>query len=393
MLLPIQCCASLGEFIVAITRARYQVKILASFHPSLIDRARTSSRGVHLLRAYMEFAEQGPIALAADTTVTGGEAESPFEEAVASALRARGLRVVHQVGVGGFRIDLGIQDEQHDVFLLGVECDGATYHSSRTARDRDRLRQEVLENLGWRIHRIWSTDWIKNPGREVEKVLAALEEARSRPSVPPPPLPRPVPAEPVQPDMPPTVMPPPLVDWKLGLAVPYREAVLPDGEPDELQMAGIEALVGHVTAVVETESPVHAERVMRLVAKAHGRERLGKLIREVLERAVAIAVVRGQVRSLGEILWARTMTDPIFRTVEPVRAIGEVAPEELAAGVVAYLEKQFSMPREDLMAAIAREMGFGRMGAALQTAIGASLELLEATGRVTVNGNLVSLRR
>ena len=277
--------------------------------------------------------------------------------------------------------------------MLGVECDGATYHSSRTARDRDRLRQEVLENLGWKIHRIWSTDWIKNPGREVEKVLAALEEARSRPSVPPPPLPRPVPAEPVQPDMPPTVMPPPLVDWKLGLAVPYREAVLPDGEPDELQMAGIEALVGHVTAVVETESPVHAERVMRLVAKAHGRERLGKLIRDVLEHAMAIAVERGQVRSQGDFLWARTMTDPIFRTVEPVRAIGEVAPEELAAGVVAYLEKQFSMPREDLMAAIAREMGFGRMGAALQTAIGASLELLEATGRVTVNGNLVSLKR
>ncbi|HEY9857834.1 MAG TPA: AAA domain-containing protein, partial [Stenomitos sp.] len=163
---------------VAVTRAREHVKLLASFHPTEIDRGRTKAKGVHLLRSYMEFADQGPIALLGELTEEGGEPESPFETSVADALMAHGLRVVSQVGVGGFRIDLGVKDEERDLYLLGVECDGATYHSSKTARDRDRLRQEVLENLGWRIHRIWSTDWLKDPEREVNKVLAALKEAR-----------------------------------------------------------------------------------------------------------------------------------------------------------------------------------------------------------------------
>ncbi len=117
--------------------------------------------------------------LLGETTAEHGEPESPFEEAVATTLTARGLRLVSQVGVGGYRIDFGVREDGSDRYILGIECDGATYHSSRTARDRDRLRQQVLENLGWRIHRIWSTDWIKDPQRETDKVLAAIESARN----------------------------------------------------------------------------------------------------------------------------------------------------------------------------------------------------------------------
>jgi very-short-patch-repair endonuclease/ribosomal protein L17 len=161
---------------VAITRARDRIKILASFRPYEIDRSRTQSKGVHLLRSYLEFAEQGPKALLADLSSEGGEPESPFEEAVVDALQSHGLRIVSQVGVGAFRIDMAVKDEVSDHYILGIECDGATYHSSKTARDRDRLRQEVLERLGWTIHRIWSTDWIKDPVTETKRVLAAVEQ-------------------------------------------------------------------------------------------------------------------------------------------------------------------------------------------------------------------------
>src|SRR5882672_7500258 len=89
------------------------------------------------------------------------------------------MSVHRQVGCGGFRIDLALVDPRHPGrYALGVECDGATYHSSATARDRDRLRQEVLESLGWTICRIWSTDWVRDPSVQVDRVLRAYEAAR-----------------------------------------------------------------------------------------------------------------------------------------------------------------------------------------------------------------------
>lgn len=112
---------------------------------------------------YLAFADRGPIALESVVTREGGDPESPFEEAVAIALTRAGLAIIPQVGVGGYRIDIGVRDPDTGRYVLGVECDGATYHSSKTARDRDRLRQQVLENLGWTIHRIWSRDWTPTP--------------------------------------------------------------------------------------------------------------------------------------------------------------------------------------------------------------------------------------
>jgi very-short-patch-repair endonuclease len=104
--------------------------------------------------------------------------DSDFEIAVMDALRVAGFDVVPQVGVAGYFIDLAVRHpEKPGEFVLGVECDGATYHSSKSARDRDRLRQEVLENQKWRIHRIWSLDWYRNAKRETERVVKAVGEA------------------------------------------------------------------------------------------------------------------------------------------------------------------------------------------------------------------------
>jgi very-short-patch-repair endonuclease len=112
---------------------------------------------------------------------TGRGHDSPFEEAVEQALRARGYEVRRQVGCSTFRIDLAIvHPHQPGRYLLGIECDGATYHRARTARDRDRLREQMLNGLGWTICRIWSTDWIANPARQLERIDAACAEALRR---------------------------------------------------------------------------------------------------------------------------------------------------------------------------------------------------------------------
>ena len=110
---------------------------------------------------------------------TSGDIESPFEEAVFNSLKERGYQLDLQVGVGAYRIDMAIKDpEDPSKYLLAIECDGAAYHSSYSARSRDRLRQEVLEGLGWKVYRIWSTDWFRDPKGELdllEKEIKALK--------------------------------------------------------------------------------------------------------------------------------------------------------------------------------------------------------------------------
>ena len=145
---------------VAVTRARQEMMVFSSFDPSFIDLNRTSARAVADLKHFIEFAQRGPEALSQAVRGSVGGYDSPFEEAVANGLRRKGWHVVPQIGVSRFRIDLGIvhPDKPGD-YLVGVECDGATYHSAATARDRDKVRSAILQGLGWKLLRLWSTEW------------------------------------------------------------------------------------------------------------------------------------------------------------------------------------------------------------------------------------------
>jgi len=162
---------------VAVTRARYSLKLVASIEPEDIDLTHSNSLGATLLRNYLEVARDGVKAVYKDEKLTSdAEFDSPFEQSVYQELTRQNIQLKPQVGVSNYRIDLGVVDpEQPGRFLLGIECDGASYHSAFTARDRDRLRQQVLEGLGWKIHRIWSRDWIQNRDAEIQKVLAAID--------------------------------------------------------------------------------------------------------------------------------------------------------------------------------------------------------------------------
>lgn len=161
---------------VAITRARHELRVFSSLRPDQIDLSRTQSSGVRDLKHFLEFAERGSRALAEAVLGSIGEYESPFEEAIANALKRKGWEVHPQIGVSSFRIDLGIVDpDSPGRYLAGVECDGATYHRSATAKDRDKLREHVLKGLGWNIVRIWSTDWWQDSEGALKKVHTQLE--------------------------------------------------------------------------------------------------------------------------------------------------------------------------------------------------------------------------
>lgn len=161
---------------VAITRAKINIKLVSSILPSDIDLSRTESEGVKMLRSYIEFAMNGEVSLAsAHKTAKPDE----FADAIADFITSHGYKVRQHVGCSGYKIDIAIQHPSDTIeqYVAGIECDGLSYASARTARDRDRLRGTVLKNMGWNMYRVWSTEWYKNPEVEGKKLLDFIAQA------------------------------------------------------------------------------------------------------------------------------------------------------------------------------------------------------------------------
>ncbi|HZW13217.1 MAG TPA: DUF4011 domain-containing protein [Noviherbaspirillum sp.] len=166
---------------VLFTRARKSVAVYSSMQPEDIVVDSGTPIGTHALRNYLDYARKG---ILAHEVETGAPPDSDFEIAVIDTLRTKGFDVTPQLGVAGFRIDIAVKHPDYPSgYLAAIECDGASYHSGVSVRDRDRIRQEILESLGWRgrIWRIWSTDWFRSPHVEAEKMFSFLVGLRKQP--------------------------------------------------------------------------------------------------------------------------------------------------------------------------------------------------------------------
>jgi very-short-patch-repair endonuclease len=177
---PINSAAGHRRLNVLFTRAKEKVIVFSSMDSTDIIPTDTSNRGVGILKSYIEYSRVGRLE---SGVITTRQPDSDFEVVVADRLRQNGFEAVPQVGVAGYFIDVGVRDPSNpDSFILGIECDGATYHSAKSTRDRDRLREEVLKGLKWNIHRIWSTDWFNDPDGQMKKLLSHLDSLCHKPS-------------------------------------------------------------------------------------------------------------------------------------------------------------------------------------------------------------------
>ncbi|WP_439628755.1 DUF4011 domain-containing protein [Gemmata sp.] len=256
---------------VAVTRARWAMVVVSSLTANDIDLSRTAAEGAKLLKSFLDYAERGPVALGEMVTEANQRAaDSPFEREVGEELARRGLTVHRQVGCGGYRIDLAIADPgQGGRYLLGVECDGATYHSAATARDRDRLRHAVLEGLGWRLVRVWSSDWVRDREKQVRRVLAALEAAKQ-----PHPERRDEPA------------PAPVV---------VNQRTPPAPEFDNIEAVPEPAVTDAIGRSLRDFGSMPAEDLIAAVSKRLGFKRTGPKIRERVAEALNAQTAAGQL--------------------------------------------------------------------------------------------------
>jgi very-short-patch-repair endonuclease len=385
---------------VAVTRARYRVKLVASIQPEDIDLSRTNSRGVRLLRSYMSIARDGVRALYADISVDpDAEFESPFEASVYEALSARGIQLQKQVGVSNYRIDLAVVDpHQPGRYLLGIECDGAMYHAAATARDRDRLRQQVLEDLGWRIHRIWSRDWIENKEREIEKVLKAVEAARNgKFENPNKPMPKnsptnnsPTTNNPRNFSFEATIRPTIAAKPSLPPGVkPYEEARIRVRKygTEGFYQAYSSTVLSVVESIVNAEGPIEFGLLRRRVADTWRIPRMGSRIKSKIDGAIYQAHNRRLLKLIGGFAWPaneKSVGVRVPQNGKGSRSIEEIAPEELTEGIYLCVKSGLSIKREDLIKETARLFG-------LRATSKVTEEIEKCLTKLLKNGRLVWL--
>ncbi|MFM1873303.1 MAG: hypothetical protein RL398_2725, partial [Planctomycetota bacterium] len=396
---------------VAVTRARHELVVYASMGAEHVAN-RSQSLGARHLRAFLDYAVRGAVALDAHAAPTGGGVESPLEAAVRDELIRRGHEVHTQVGCGGYRIDLAIVDPRAPGrYLLGIECDGATYHSAATARDRDRLRSAVLRGLGWRLCRVWSTDFWQDAATELDRVEAAIAEALADPleEVRPQPfagavatavepaaaIPAKQPAE--QPaDLATEVAAEHPAEPSVADATgprPYVAAVLDRaGDAEAFARPGSDRKVAAaIAAVVAVEAPITFDRLARTVADAFGVGRVTERVRERIRRVLPMANCDG-----GEVVWA----DPAevaefvgFRTpgADPatVRSVEEVPGIEVENAMRWLLRQHGAMAADDLARETARQFGISRLGAVVREHMDAALAVLVESGAAQRDGDVV----
>lgn len=375
---------------VAVSRARHEMHVFSTLRAEHLDAARTRAEGVRALRAFLEYAEKGISAIdlaSAESAVSG----TGLETEIAKALKNQGYQVHVRVGASGFRVDLAVlHPENPNAYLLGILCDGNNYKAGKTARDREILLSQILHQLGWRILRVWSLDWLDNPDRELQRIVKAIEETRADKTADPGPLVRkseqaearnePEFAEArfetaVRLNPPAAEQPEKHLRW----AVPYRPVRLPEVSwPSDSFMwpEYRRAIEAQIRQVVEGEGPISKGLLLRKVLQAWGIARTGTRIASYFDRILRSMRLQRSVWDGNEFYWPDGI-DPekyeVYRVPQGEqdrRGAEDLPPEEISNAIKEILFMQGSIPKEDLVRETIRLLGYSRTGSALEKAVG-----------------------
>ncbi|MFE6864500.1 DUF3320 domain-containing protein [Nocardia sp. NPDC057668] len=385
---PINTAGGWRRLNVAVTRARRRMEVVASFHGAeLPDSANVS---VQHLKRYLMFAETGPALFDRADTHSDQDDGGPFEKDVIDVLRGWGYSVQPRVGVAAYRVDLAVRHPRASgVFALGIECDGRMYHSSRAARDRDRLRQNILRDLGWRLHRIWGTDWHSNRGEALTRLRSAVEAAcaidpnrRSeiRPPAPesraaPPTLesaPATVEYVPVQAGPPEWVIPYPAVDTALLADLRHRRA-------KELRILGVALqepaaapLVAEIAMrVVTEEGPVEEAVIIARLRTSWGVQRASRVVQDAIHNVLDSMVRERRIIRLATSynLPGRTVTVVREPAGDYARRVGEVPPLERWLALRHIIADVPGAYTEEVLREVAAVFGWTRLGADIRSTL------------------------
>ena len=386
---------------VAVTRARKQMRVFSTLTHDQIDLHRTKSVGASHLKEFLQYVAQRHAAAVHPPPVkfAGG-----FEREIYETVVRLGFEAHTQVGCGHYRVDVAVVDPSDPGrYLLGIECDGQPYAKAPTARDRDRLRHEVLEGLGWRLHRIWSTDWWFDQEREIRRLREVLAVAKVAPTG--------------AYTTPPEAMPSPVVASIAEVPIAYRAEPSPVPEPEgkvflrahlqPVATLSTEDFFGYsanplqldqIRQVAAVEAPLHLDDLARHLLTAWGWARLTERSRQRVESLVQALVRKGELQLRGVFIWLPSQSPDAF-TGHRQAAVGDeprdashIPPEEVAEAMRMVLQQNISLDREDLLRETAHQFGFKRVSAKTTDALVPGIEVLRQRGICEVDGTRVHVR-
>src|ERR1043165_606999 len=378
---------------VLTTRARNCMRVFSSIRGDDINPAPASSPGPRLLREFLQYAERGHLESVIATRKA--DADSLLEQDVLNELTRRGVTLVPQVGVAGYRIDFGVLDENTPGrFICGIECDGVTYHASESARDRDRLRQQVLEARGWTILRVWSTDWFKDRQGQIQRLLSLIEESRKR-------VREEAAAETEAREH--RAREAVAIIESASVVEPYQRPVAStyqftptDGAhaPADFSAIPLGEIAKTVVLVIETESPIHRIDLLTRVAGIWGFKagpRIQQRVLSICESLEQDTVIERR----DEFYWSISAAGQCqFRSRTGTRIPGDrIASEEYQQAIVSILSKGHTFARHQLINEVRSVFGFSRTGPVLDEAINSAIDALLSENKIGEGSTGIGLRR
>jgi very-short-patch-repair endonuclease len=381
------------------------MRVFSSIKGSDINPAAAASNGARLLKDFLTYAEHKnldshPISALSDTDPT-------FEREVLQELERRGIKIVPQIGVCEYRIDLGVLDDgSPGKFICGIECDGVAYHDSQTARDRDRLRQQVLEGRGWEIHRVWSTDWFKDRAGQIDRLLGLIEQSRKNAQ-------KEFQEEKTR------------IDLEKARAEQDLQNILVDISDSELtglfnnlenkvyvrpvavpyQFANDDPVFSHqyllnapmtnvaraLLAVVDVEAPLHIKDLTARVAAMWGQKSGSNISYRIREVAVALHEHK-RLEMRGDFIWKPGGEFTIRSRRETNITTERIAPEEIREVLLQILRAAAGFTRQALVNEVRAVFGFSRTGSGLQQTIDSIIENMLAEGLIGEGSLGIALR-
>lgn len=337
---------------VAVTRAKYNLKVVSSLYYNDIDTTRTSNLGPALLRDYLEYAQKGSQVLdLKDETNEVLKVKNEFESEVADFLSANGYKVETQVGCGSYRVDVAVKDKKDEKYVIAIECDGYNYLNSHSTRDRDRLRQSVLEAMGWKFIRIWSTDWYRNNRIEKQRLLHNVKNIFTGKNVP-------FNAdsyvatngvEGTESRNSNSFIPYTYLDAK-SLAKEY------ENNPNKV-----------ISRIISTEAPIHEDWLCKRLCFLFGREKLTSIVRDkVINYLKEEYPNRDELIFKDGFIYQKNVNTLSLRVKNPddevIRDFKHIPIDELTFGVHEYLKEKICIEKQILIRELNQKLGVPGVG-------------------------------
>jgi superfamily I DNA and/or RNA helicase len=386
---------------VAVTRARYEMKVFATLKADQIDLARTASEGVAGLRAFLAFAEKGKTALP-NRSRFNSSSSSAFSNMLATKIQQHGYHIHTDIGSSTYKIDIGVINPVNSMeYLLGILCDGDSYFKANTTRDREITQPDVLESLGWNIYKVWSADWWENPDKTITRIIEAIKEAESGES---------------KKELPPVVVESAAIhkEFEIPLqsaAVPIQpitktgnkyevcklEITLCNSSEEFLYPSNRMKITDQIKKVLEVEAPVSKNLLCKRILSAWGISRNGARLNNYFESLFSGMDIH-KISYDSNIFFWKQEQDPteftVYRSAEndhDKRSPDDIPPMEIANAVKQVLKEQISLSKNDLIRETAKLFMFSKVGTNVETAMKQGIKVALENGDAKENNGRIGI--